>query len=147
MKLESIIFVACGTFLTVAAAVYIPVSEFEPAGSVALLLSGMLCFMVGGYFWFISRRIDARPEDRTDGEIIEGAGELGFFAPASYYPFGTAIAVMVIGVGVAFWYPWLIGLGAVLVIGMVVGLQFEFFTGQNTVEEHPAGQNVAAEGV
>lgn len=140
MKLESVIFLICGAFLAVASAVYLPVSEFEPAGSAALILSACLCLMVGGYFWFISRRIDARPEDRTDGEIIEGAGELGFFAPASYFPFGLACAIAVVGFGVSFWYPWLMGLGVVLVLGMVIGLQYEFHTGQNT-EDHESAND------
>ena len=37
----------------------------EWVGIVALLLSGLLCSMCGGYFWFVSRRIDLRPEDRA----------------------------------------------------------------------------------
>ena len=48
--------------------------------------------MCGGFFWFVSRRIDLRPEDRPDGEIAEGAGEIGFFSPGSYWPFGLALA-------------------------------------------------------
>ncbi len=51
---------------------------------VALALSGLLCLMCGGYFWFVSRRIDLRPEDRDDAEIADGAGEIGFFSPGSY---------------------------------------------------------------
>lgn len=131
MKLESAIFLLCGLFLEVCGIVYVFVTDFEPAGSVALMLCGLLCLFIGGYFWFISRRIDARPEDRTDGEIIEGAGELGFFAPASYWPFGLALSAAVLGFGVAFWYPWLMGTGVVLVLGMVSGLVFEFYTNQN----------------
>ena len=135
MKLESLIFIACAAFLEIAGVAYLIVTDFEPAGSVALLLCGLLCLMIGGYFWFISRRIDARPEDRPDGEIIEGTGELGFFAPASYWPFGLALSTAIVGVGVAFWYPWLIGVGGVILVGMVCGLIFEFYTNQNT-ESH-----------
>lgn len=136
MKLEAVVFLLCGFFLGASAVVYIVVTGFEPAGSVALLLSGALSTMVGGYFWFISRRIDARPEDRTDGEIIDGAGDLGFFAPGSYYPIGLASVVVVLGIGIAFWYPWLMILGGVSIIGMVVGLTLEFYTNQN--KDHTA---------
>lgn len=143
MKLESAIFLLCGVFLTICGIVYIPVSDGEPAGSVALLLGAGLCFFIGGYFWFVSRRIDARPEDRTDGEIIEGAGELGFFAPASYYPFGIAVSAVVLAVGVAFFYPWLMGVGAVMVLLAVAGLIFEFYTGQNKEMHDHVGPNVS----
>ena len=58
----------------------------EVAGTAALVLSGGLLGISGSFFWFVSRRIDARPEDRNDAEIAEGAGELGFFSPGSYWP-------------------------------------------------------------
>ena len=38
--------------------------HLEWIGTVALILSGLLCSMCGGFFWFVSRRIDLRPEDR-----------------------------------------------------------------------------------
>ncbi|MFV0532251.1 MAG: cytochrome c oxidase subunit 4 [Cumulibacter sp.] len=136
MKLESVVFLLCGLFLELAAIGYILATDFEPAGSVALVLSGGLCLFVGGYFWFIRRRIDERPEDREDGEIIEGAGDLGFFAPASYYPIGLAAVIVIMGVGVAFWYPWVMVVGAVAILGMVCGLTFEFYTGQNKEHDH-----------
>lgn len=136
MKLESVVFLLCGAFLATAGIIYIVMTEFEPAGSVALLLAAALCCFVGGYFWFISRRIDARPEDRTDGEIVEGAGELGFFAPGSYYPICLAAMIVILGFGIAFWYPWVIILGVVLVIAMSAGFIFEFYTGQNKDVSH-----------
>src|SRR5215207_7949332 len=64
-------------------------------GSVALFLSALLCTMCGAYFYFVSRRIDARPEDRADAEIADGAGEVGFFSPGSYWPFGIALMTVV----------------------------------------------------
>ena len=53
--------------------------------------------MCGGFFWFVSRRIDPRPEDRQDAEIADGAGEIGFFSPGSYWPFGLALSAAVTG--------------------------------------------------
>ncbi len=69
-------------FLFIAAAVYLPWSG-DPIGGTALILSGGLCGLCGTYFAFIARRIAPRPEDRPDGEIAEGAGELGFYSPGS----------------------------------------------------------------
>ena len=49
-----------------------------------------LAFMVGYYLLFTARRIDARPEDHEDAEISDGAGELGFFSPHSWWPLSSA---------------------------------------------------------
>ena len=51
--------------------------------------------IAGSFFWFVSRRIDPRPEDRPDAEIAEGAGDLGFFSPGSYWPIGIAGAATI----------------------------------------------------
>src|SRR5918993_4102103 len=88
---------------------------------------GLLCSMCGGFFWFVARRIDLRPEDRTDGEIAEGAGEIGFFSPGSYWPFGVALAASTAGLGLVFWQWWLIALGMVMVILGASGLLFEYY--------------------
>ena len=72
------------------------------------MLSGGLTGLIGGFFWFVSRRIDARPEDRKDADIADGAGELGFFSPASYWPFALALSAALMGLALAFFYSWLI---------------------------------------
>src|SRR6476620_10818787 len=97
MKSEWRIFGGVSLFLFAMAALYPWWTNADPSighvdwiGTVALIMSGLLCLMCGGYFWFVSRRIDPRPEDRHDGEIADGAGEIGFFSPGSYWPFGIA---------------------------------------------------------
>jgi hypothetical protein len=130
VKVEALIFNLIAFFCIVAAAVY-GIWSREPIGTTALILSGGLCGLIGGFFWFVARRIDARPEDRKDAEIAEGSGELGFFSPASYWPFALASAAAVTGLGLAFWYDWLILLGLVSVLVTVGGLLFEYYTGQN----------------
>ena len=62
MKVEAFIFNGIGVFCIIAAVVY-GIWSREPIGTTALVLSGGLTFLVGGFFWFVSRRIDARPED------------------------------------------------------------------------------------
>ena len=69
---------------------------------------------VAGFFWFVSRRIELRPEDRDDAEIAEGAGEIGFFSPGSYWPFGIALPRSPRS-RVSFLQLWLIALGLMLV--------------------------------
>ena len=96
---------------------------------VALALSGLLCLMCGGYFWFVSRRIDPRPEDRDNAEIAEGAGEIGFFSPGSYWPFGLALATLAAGIGLVYLAWWLIAAGIIAVLAATAGLLFEYYTG------------------
>ena len=134
MKTEYKIFAGVAAFLFGAAAVYGSytygeVGQLEWIGFVALILSGLLCSMCGGFFWFVARRIDLRPEDRADGEIAEGAGEIGFFSPGSYWPFGIGLAALTAAVGLAFWEVWviIIGLGGCIVGG--AALIVEYYTG------------------
>ena len=103
--------------------------KIEWAGTVALIMAALLIAMCAFYFSFVARRIDLRPEDREDGEIADAAGEVGFFSPGSYWPFGIALAGTVAGVGVVFWYPWLIAVGIVAVLVTAAGLLFEYYTG------------------
>jgi hypothetical protein len=104
----------------------------EPVGVAALILSGGLCGIIGTFFAFVARRIDARPEDRPDAEIAEGAGELGFFSPGSYWPLGVGIAATVAGAGLAFAQLWLVLLGVALILSTAGGLLFEYYVGQNS---------------
>ncbi len=130
MKVEALIFNLITLFCFVAATVY-GLWAREPIGTTALALSGGLTGLVGGFFWFVSRRIDPRPEDRKDAEIAEGAGELGFFPPASYWPFGLAVSAAIMGLGVGFWYVWLMAIGGAALLITIGGLLFEFYVGQN----------------
>src|SRR5215470_3649707 len=112
MKVEARVFLAIAAFLWVIAILYGIWTDkadgrVEPAGTAALILSGGLLGITGSFFWFVSRRIDPRPEDRGDAEIAEGAGDLGFFSPGSYWPFGLGLAATVAGVGLAFFQIWL----------------------------------------
>ena len=135
MKTEYKIFGIVTAFLFLACAVYWwwtwqdSGGHPEWVGIIALALSGLLTLMCGGYFWFVARRIDLRPEDRDDADIADGAGEIGFFSPGSYYPFGVALAVVVTGVGLAYLWWWLIGAGLIAILIGSAGLLFEYYTG------------------
>jgi hypothetical protein len=103
---------------------------------VGLLLAGLLCLMCGGYFWFVSRRIDLRPEDRDDAEIADGAGEIGFFSPGSYWPFGIALAALITAVAIAYWQPWLLIVGLVFTVLGAAALLFEYYSGARRAHDH-----------
>ena len=130
MKVEALIFNLITVFCIVTAIVY-GVWSREPIGTTALVLSGGLTALIGGFFWFVSRRIDARPEDSKDAEIADGAGELGFFSPASYWPFGLALSAALMGLALAFYYPWLIAIAGAALLITIGGLLFEYYVGQN----------------
>jgi hypothetical protein len=134
VKVEARTFLLVAVFCWIIAAIYgywtdVSQGRVEVAGFAALILSGGLLGIAGSFFWFVSRRIDARPEDRDDAEIAEGAGDLGFFSPGSYWPFGLALAAMVTGVGLAFIQVWLAVTGVVIILFMVCGLVFEYYIG------------------
>ena len=130
MKVEALIFNFIAVFCIAAAVIY-GVWSREPIGTTALALSAGLTALIGGFFWFVSRRIDARPEDRKDAEIADGAGELGFFSPASYWPFGLASSAALMGLALAFWYPWLVVIAGIALLITIGGLLFEYYVGQN----------------
>jgi len=136
MKMEARIFLWISLFCFVTAGVYAwwsnrDLGDVEVAGTAALVLSGGLCGIAGSFFWFVSRRIDPRPEDRTDAEIAEGAGELGFFSPGSYWPIAIAFAATVAGFGMALAQFWLLALGVLLVLFTAGGLLFEYYAGRH----------------
>ena len=128
MKVEALIFNIIALFCFVAAAVY-GIWSREPIGTTALVLSGGLTILVGGFFWFVSRRIDPRPEDRSDAEIAEAAGEFGFFSPGSYWPITLAGAASVIGIALAFVQVWLLVVGVLFLLFSIGGLLFEYHGG------------------
>ena len=133
MKVESVIFGIIAVFCVAAAVVY-GLWAKEPIGTTALVLSAGLTGLIGGCFWFVSRRIDARPEDRKDADIAEGAGELGFFSPGSYWPFALALSAATMGLALAFLYSWLIIIAAVALLVTIGGLLFEYYVGQNATQ-------------
>jgi hypothetical protein len=95
----------------------------ESVGIAGLLLSGCLAGMVGFYVWFTQKRIGVTlPEDNATAEISDGAGELGFYSPHSWWPRPVALGACTMGLGLIIgWWLALIGLGALVisVIGMV----------------------------
>lgn len=128
MKTEARIFLFIAAFCFITTAIYAAWAK-EVVGIVGISLTGGLCFIIGTYFWFVSNRLTPRPEDNPDGEISDGAGELGFFSPGSYWPIGLAAGAALGGISIAFFYPWLMVVSAVVVLGMVAGLVFEYHTG------------------
>ena len=141
MRTEYRLFGILSAFLLAATFVYAfwtngELGHIDWVGTVALSLSFLLTAMCGGFFWFVSRRIDPRPEDRPDGDIADGAGEIGFFSPGSYWPFGLALFSTVAGLGLVFWQMWLLAIGLVALVISTCGLLFEYYSGTRQPAEH-----------
>jgi hypothetical protein len=140
MTSESRLFGLVSAFLFLAAIVYAVWTKYslhgvEWIGITALVLSGLLTTMCTLYFFVVSRRIDPRPEDDPHAEISDGAGEVGFFSPGSYWPFGLALSALIAGLGLVYWQVWLLGVGLLAVLGATGGLLFEYYSGARRAAE------------
>jgi hypothetical protein len=125
MKVESRIFEICTVFFFICAIVYAWLTQ-EAVGIVGLTLTGGLSLIIGTYFRFVSRRLEPRPEDNPEAEVVDGAGELGFFSPGSYWPIGLAAGAALLGVSVAYFLIWAIVISAIILLFMIGGLLFEY---------------------
>ena len=99
----------------------------EPVGITALALNAGLALIIGYYFWFINRRTGGvLPEDNLQGEISDGAGELGFFSPGSWWPLPVAVSATAAGLGLIIgWWLTLIAVGALLISVLGFVLEYE----------------------
>ena len=125
MRTESRIFEILTIFFFAVAVIYLLIAH-EPAGTAALFLTGGLSLIVGTYFRFVSRRLELRPEDNPEAEVSDGAGDVGFFSPGSYWPFGLALSVALLAISMAFMYFWAITISVVILLISVGGLIFEY---------------------
>ena len=125
MKTESRIFEILTIFFFGVGIIYLVLAR-EPAGSAALFLTGGLSLIVGTYFRFVSRRLELRPEDNPTAEVSDGAGDVGFFSPGSYWPFGLALSVALLGISLAFMYFWAVTISGVILLIAIGGLVFEY---------------------
>lgn len=125
MKVESRIFEIVTAFFFLCAIVYAVLAS-EPAGVAALFLTGGLSLIIGTYFRFVSRRLEARPEDNPEAEVADGAGDVGFFSPGSYWPITVAASAALVGISLAFFYVWALVIAGVLLLITVGGLVFEY---------------------
>src|SRR4051794_41024308 len=130
MKSETWIFAICAVFFTLVAPAYWFISG-DPTGTAALVMPALLAILVTFSLVFHASKMEPRPEDRKDAEIADGAGELGFFPPHSWWPLwaGLALAVVVFGSAMAAW--WLVIIGVGLVGLAVCGWIYEYYVGEH----------------
>ena len=130
MKVEAWIFGINAAFFAIVTPSYWFISG-DPTGTSALVLTTGLAALVTFYLGFHATKMDPRPEDRPEAEIVDGAGELGFFPPYSWWPLwcASSLALSVFGVAMAAW--WLViigfGLGALALCGWI----YEYYVGEH----------------
>jgi hypothetical protein len=135
MRIEARLFEFVWVFFMLTAVLYgvltylFATGGVEWAGTTALVLTGGMAFIVATFFRFVARRLDTRPEDYEGAEISDGAGELGFFSPHSWWPILVALSGSVAAVGIALWLPWVIVSGVVFVLASAAGLVVEYYVG------------------
>lgn len=126
---EAWIFGGLALFFVVVAPLYWFISK-EVIGAIGLLLTMLLMLMIFFYLIVIGRKDlkVARPSDNPEAEIIDGAGDLGFYPPQSIWPMWCALAIGVILLGIVFgWWISLLGVG--LGIWACSGMLFEYYKG------------------
>jgi hypothetical protein len=125
MKSNYRLFLGLSIFYFIIAVVYFQLGG-EVLGFTGMLLSGCLAGMVGFYMWFTNRRIGAvLPEDNLTAEISDGAGELGFYSPHSWWPLPVALAACAAGLGLVLGW-WLTIIAIPTLIISVIGFVTEY---------------------
>ena len=129
MKIEAWIFGICSIFFIVVTPAYWLITG-DWTGTSALTMTFLLTTLIFFYLYFHATRMEPRPEDRKEGEIADGAGELGFFPPYSWWPMWCAMCLAAIAAGVAVGW-WLFIIGMVLGAVALSGLIFEYYRGEH----------------
>ncbi|MEK6647829.1 MAG: cytochrome c oxidase subunit 4 [Actinomycetota bacterium] len=125
MKTSWRLFFGLAVFYSVLTAIYWQVGG-EAVGITAMGLSAGLAGLIGFYLWFSTKRLGGiLPEDNHEGEIADGAGDLGFYSPHSWWPLPIALSACAAGLGLIIgWWLTLIALGALVI--SIIGFVTEY---------------------
>ena len=130
MKIETYIFGINAVFFALVAPAYWFIAK-DPTGTAALVMTALLTILVTFYLGFHAKNMDPRPEDRQEGEIAEGAGELGFFPPYSWWPLWAAATAALAFYALALTAWWLLFIAVGLASVAVSGWVFEYYRGEH----------------
>jgi hypothetical protein len=125
MKTTHRMFLWLMVFLAPDTVVYWYLSK-DPTGTAALTLCTLMAALIWYYFAFTARRIGPGPEDNEEAEISDGAGELGFFSPYSWWPLALVFSIGIGFLGIAVGW-WLVYFAIPFVGVAVVGMLFEYY--------------------
>lgn len=134
MRIESYVFAFVALLLGGTAGIYWFTSH-DPAGTALLVFGTGLGVLIGSFMMLAARRMEPRPEDNPDGEISEGAGEVGFFSPHSWWPLPTAASAALACVGIVYGW-WLFLAGGIGILIGVMGLIYEYYIHPESPDPH-----------
>jgi hypothetical protein len=125
MKANWQLFVGLSVFYVLMTVVYWYVGG-EAVGITGMLLAACLAGMVGFYVWFTQKRIGTlMPSDNLTAEISDGAGELGFYSPHSWWPLPVALAAVAMGMGLIIGW-WLTVIAVTALFFGIIGWVTEY---------------------
>ena len=125
MKASWQLFTGLSVFYVLMSVVYWYVGG-EAVGITGMLLAACLAGMVGFYVWFTQKRIGKlMPSDNLSAEISDGAGELGFYSPHSWWPLPVALAAVAMGMGLIIGW-WLTVIAVTALFFGIIGWVTEY---------------------
>jgi hypothetical protein len=135
MKSNIVILFLLGAYFLVSGIAYIiwnilAGNEFEPAGSLGLLLAAVLAGFIAFFLNMVNKSQGGilLPEDAPSADIDDADPNLGHFSPWSWWPLvlGFSIALAFLGLAVGF---WIIFLAIPFVLIAVTGWTYEYYRG------------------
>ena len=84
----------------------------------------LLGIVPGSYYFWWSRRMKPRPEDRPDAAIEDGSGTIAAFPSSSVWPFVLGMGLLLVMLSIVFGL-WLMWPGLALVVSAAVGVTVE----------------------
>ena len=129
MRVEAFLMIGVAVFFALVGAVYWIWGLHggvgpEQGGTMMLIGTTLLGLLPGAYYFWWSRRMKPRPEDRTDASIEDGAGVIGAFPDSSIWPFVLGMGLFLMVLSIVFGL-WLMAPGLALVISAAVGVTVE----------------------
>ena len=101
MKAEAKLLIGFGAFF-VRPVRRLLVLEQEDSGSMMLFASSFLGFLPGAYYLWWTDRMHARPSDRDDATLADGAGVVESFPGSSIWPFMLGMGALFVGLALVF---------------------------------------------
>lgn len=135
MKSNVVILSLLGAYFLVSGTAYIiwnilAGNEFEPAGSIGLLLAAVLAGFIAFFLNMVNKSQGGilLPEDAPTADIDDADPNLGHFSPWSWWPLvmGFSIALAFLGLAVGF---WIIFLAIPFVLVAITGWTYEYYRG------------------
>jgi len=123
VRIEALLLIGIAVFFGIIGAVYW-FWAYEQGGTMMLVGTTLLGLLPGAYYFWWSRRMVPRPEDRNDASIEDGSGVIGSFPNSSIWPFVLGMGLFLVVLAAVFGL-WLLAPGFALVLSAAIGVTVE----------------------